>query len=152
MTKLLAVLFVGLLLEAAGVVQLSRGLKELGEPARLALPELVRFVGKALTNRQIVSGVALEAGFFGCLLYLMSRADVSFIWPLTALSFVATTLAARFWLHEQVSGLRWFGVALILAGAAVITYTEKARRPREAAQPPAATGPVNTSGNTTPVR
>lgn len=130
MIKLLAVLCVGLVLEATGVVHLSRGLKEIGEPARVAVPEILRLLGRGLTNRNILLGVAFEAGFFGCLLFLMSRADVSFIWPLTALSFVATTLAAKFWLHEQVSGLRWCGVALILLGAALITWSEKAKRPQ----------------------
>ena len=58
---------------------------------------------------------------------LMSHGDVSFIWPLTALSFVLTTLAAKLFLHEHVSGLRWCGVLLIILGAGVITYTEKVK-------------------------
>jgi len=127
MTRLLGVLLCGLVLEAVGVVLLSKGLKELGEPARVTAGEILRLIGRGAGNRHILLGVAFEAGFFACLLYLMSRADVSFVWPLTALSFVMTTLAAKFYLHEHVSGLRWLGVALILAGAALITWTEKGR-------------------------
>ena len=59
----------------------------------------------------------------------MSRGDVSFIWPLTSLGFVLTTLMARFVLHESVSPLRWMGVCLIVLGAGVITYTEKVKPP-----------------------
>jgi uncharacterized membrane protein len=73
----------------------------------------------------------------------MSRGDVSFVWPLTALSFVMTTLAAKLFLHEHVSGVRWCGVLLIILGAGVITYTEKVKQ--SAAKGPAATslpGPV----------
>ena len=66
-----------------------------------------------------------ETLFFGCLLFLMKHGDVSFVWPLTALGFVLTTLAAKYILHEHVSALRWMGVALIVLGAGVITYTEK---------------------------
>ena len=127
MFRLLIVLFFGLLLEAVGVVLLSKGIKELGDLAQVSVGEVARFIGRGATNRHILLGVAFEAGFFGCLLFLMSRGDVSFVWPLTALSFVLTTLAAKLFLHEQVSGLRWCGVLLIILGAGVITCTEKVK-------------------------
>jgi drug/metabolite transporter (DMT)-like permease len=127
MIRLLTVLCFGLLMEAVGVVLLSKGIKEIGGMAQVDLGELLRLVGRGATNRNILLGVAFEAGFFGCLLFLMSHGDVSFIWPLTALSFVLTTLAAKLFLHEHVSGLRWCGVLLIILGAGVITYTEKVK-------------------------
>ncbi len=133
MIRLLPVLLVGLLMEAVGVVFLSRGLKEIGEMAKVSIPEILGLFGRGVTNRHILGGVALEAAFFGCLLFLMSRADVSFIWPLTALSFVFSTLAAIFYLGEKVSPLRWLGIVFILIGAGVITYTEKVKERDEAA-------------------
>ncbi len=127
MIRLLIVLCFGLLMEAVGVVLLSKGIKEIGDMAQVDPGEILRLVGRGATNRNILLGVAFEAGFFGCLLFLMSHGDVSFIWPLTALSFVLTTLAAKLFLHEHVSGLRWCGVLLIILGAGVITYTEKVK-------------------------
>lgn len=142
MWKLISVLAVGLVLEAVGVVLLSQGLKELGELARISWTEIVGFAGRAVTNRHILAGIALEAGFFGCLLFLMSHGQVSFVWPLTSLGFVLTTFAARFLLHEEVSGLRWFGVFLIVLGAGTITYTEKVRQDTASVAPtPAAPSP-----------
>jgi len=125
MTKLLLILFVGLCFETMGVVSLSKGLKRLEGPKNYSVAEIARMVGRAVTNRQIIVGVAFEAVFFICLLVMMSRADVSFVWPLTALTFVFSTIAARFYLHEQIDGLRWAGVILIVAGAGLITFTEK---------------------------
>jgi drug/metabolite transporter (DMT)-like permease len=133
MFRLLPVLLFGLLMEAVGVVLLSKGLKEIGELASVTVPEMLRLFGRGVTNRNILLGVALEAGFFGCLMFLMSRADVSFIWPLTALSFVFSTLAAIWFLGEHVSGLRWTGIVFILIGTAIITYTEKLKERAEAA-------------------
>jgi hypothetical protein len=133
MVRLLSVLVFGLFLEAVGVVLLSQGLKEQGELQKFAFDELLRFIQRALTNRHLLAGVALEAGFFGCLLYLMSHGDVSFVWPLTSLGFVLTTFAARFILHEPVSPLRWFGVFLIVLGAGTIIYTEKLREKEKTA-------------------
>ena len=127
MIRLVAVLLAGLCLEAVGVVFLSRGLKEIGEMDRVSVSEVLRLIRAGITNGPLLIGVAFEAAFFGCLLHLMSRGDVSFVWPLTSLGFVLTTLAARFVLHETVPPLRWFGVCLIVLGAGVITYTEKVK-------------------------
>ena len=128
MTKLLTILLLGLIVEAVGVVYLGKGLKEIGEPAQLNLGEVARLVGRGVTNKNIILGVAWEAAYFGCLLYLMSQADISFVWPVTALGFVLIALSAHFILGEYVSPLRWFGVCLITVGVAVIAYTEKVQQ------------------------
>lgn len=128
MTRMLVVLAVGLVLEAAGVVLLSKGQRELTAVFKPEFRALVQLALEAGTNRHILTGVALEAGFFGCLLFLLSRGDVSFVWPLTSLSLVVTTLTARWFLREEVSGLRWGGVLLIVMGAAVVTYTEHQKK------------------------
>lgn len=125
MAKLLTLLLVGLLFEAIGVVLLNKGIKEMGDVPHVNAAEIIRVVRTGATNPNILLGVFFEAIFFGCLLILMSKGDVSFIWPLTSLGFVLTTVAARFYLREQVSALRWLGVLLIMLGAGLITWTEK---------------------------
>lgn len=132
MIRMLAVLAVGLVLEATGVVLISKGQKELQAVFRPEFQALWRLGVEAATNRNMVLGIAFEAGFFGCLLYLLSRADVSFVWPLTSLSLVVTTFTARWLLHEQVSPLRWAGVCLIMLGAGVVTFTEKQKEQERA--------------------
>ena len=137
MPKLVAILVIGLIMEAVGVVFLSKGLKQIGEVSHINVSEVSRLIVRGVKNGNILLGVAFEAAFFGTLLYLMSRGDVSFVWPLTSLGFVLTTLAAKFILHEHVSSLRWGGVFLIVAGAALITYSEKLE-PKKSPTPPAA--------------
>ncbi|MBM3876989.1 MAG: hypothetical protein FJ386_09760 [Verrucomicrobia bacterium] len=132
MTKLLLVLIVALMFEAVGVVYLSRGLKQIGEPAQITAREILRLVGRGASNRSILLGVLMETIFFGALLYLLSQRDVSLIWPLTALGFVITGLAARFILNEQISAARWAGIALIVAGAAIISWSEKSKERQRA--------------------
>ena len=127
MSRLILVLLAGLCMEAIGVVFLSRGLKEIGEMDRVSVSEILRLIRSGFTNIPLLVGVGFEAAFFGCLLYLMSQGDVSFVWPLTSLGFVLTTMAARFVMNETVSPLRWLGVCLIVLGAGVITYTEKVK-------------------------
>ena len=129
MTKLLIILLAALVLEAVGVVLLSQGLHEIGEVKRMSLTEIGRVIARGAANRNMLLGVVLEAAFFGALLYLLSQSDVSLIWPLTSLGFVLTALAAKFIRHEDVSVLRWSGVALIVAGAALVAWSERAKVP-----------------------
>ena len=125
MTKILIILIFGLLCEAVGVVYLKKGLKEIGGVQRISVSEIARVVKVGATNSDMWIGLFFDATFFLTLLIVMSKGTLSFVWPLTSLSFVFTTIAAKLYLHEQVSALRWGGVLLIMLGAGVITYTEK---------------------------
>ena len=127
MFKLLLILLFGLACESAGVVLLKKGITHVGGVNGYAAAEIFRVVKAGAANPQILLGVFFEAVFFGCLLVLMGKSDISFLWPLTALSFVFATLAAMWFLGESVSPVRWLGVALIMAGAACITYSEHAK-------------------------
>lgn len=127
MAKVIIILICALVAEASGVVCLSKGLKQIGPPQSFSIAEVCRVIALSVTNRYVVIGVALEAAFFCALLYLLTHRDVSLIWPLTALGFVITTLAAQFLLKEQVSALRWVGVVLIVVGAALVSYSEHAK-------------------------
>ena len=143
MTKVLTVLLIALVLEAIGVVFLSRGLKEVGEPEKVSVIEVWRVVRRGVANSSILLGVALETVFFGALLYLLSQRDVSLIWPLTSLGFVLTAVAARLILHEEIHWTRWLGVGLIVIGAAFVSYSEKMKAKRPLA--PATTAPAMSS-------
>lgn len=142
MTKLIIILLIALVFEAIGVVLLSRGLKQIGEARKITLSEVTRLVVRGLTNRNILLGVLLETVFFIGLLILLAKADVSLIWPLTSLGFLLTTLAARYIAHEQVSLVRWGGVVLIMLGAGLVAWSEKAKAP-PAALSDRATGSVH---------
>jgi drug/metabolite transporter (DMT)-like permease len=139
MKRILLVLFLALIFESAGVVLLGKGLKLLTPPTAYTAEEMLHLVGRAFLNKYIVFGVFFEALFFLGLLNMMSKADVSFVWPLTSLTFVFSTLLARFYLHEEISVLRWIGVVCIMWGAAVITYSEKGHRPKT--DQPTSSGP-----------
>jgi drug/metabolite transporter (DMT)-like permease len=138
MAKLIVILLIALVFEAIGVVFLSAGLKEIGEPQAVTATEIGRLVRRGIVNPKLLLGVLFETVFFVFLLVLLKRSDVSLIWPLTSLGFVLTALSARFILHEQVPGVRWLGVALIVVGAALVSWSEKAKPPRALAGPPPA--------------
>src|SRR5688572_4273030 len=125
MSKLIIIMLIALVLEAMGVVYLSMGLKQIGEPKSITVSEVGKLVGRGITNRNILLGVLMETIFFVTLLVLLKLWDVSLIWPLTSLGFVLTTLAAKYLRHEEVSSMRWTGVVLIVLGAVLVGYSEK---------------------------
>jgi drug/metabolite transporter (DMT)-like permease len=53
---------------------------------------------------------------------------------------VITTLAARFYLHETVSGARWAGVVLIVMGAGLVSWSQQAAENKGEPITPAASG------------
>ena len=130
MTKILIILLIAFAFEAFGVISLKQGINVIGDQynARKAtLPawkNALHLVGNWFTNKKVLFGLLLETIFFILLQYLLGQRDVSFVWPLTAVSFVMTTLAARLILHERVDAVRWGGVALIVLGAMLISYGE----------------------------
>src|SRR6266404_464343 len=127
MAKLLLILLIGLVFEATGVVLLKKGITQVGEVKRISTAEIIRVIKSGFTSPIVLLGIFFEALFFGCLLVLMSKSDISFLWPLTALSFVMTTLAALVFLGERVSTVRWAGVVFIMIGAALISYSEHSK-------------------------
>ncbi|MGA3265905.1 MAG: EamA family transporter [Verrucomicrobiota bacterium] len=139
MTKLIVILLIGLVLEAVGVVCLSQGLHEIGGVKTFSTAEIGRIVARGAGNRNILLGILFEAVFFGALLYLLSQRDVSLVWPLTSLGFVITALAARLVRHEEISALRWTGVLIIVIGAALVAWSEQAKKPAAAPAAPLTT-------------
>jgi len=124
MFKLLSILLVGLVCESIGVVLLKKGIDHIGNMNSVTAAEIFRVVKSGLTSQTIWLGIFFEALFFIGLLVLMSRSDISFLWPLTGLSFVFSTCAAMWFLGEHVSTTRWLGVAFIVLGAGFISYSE----------------------------
>jgi drug/metabolite transporter (DMT)-like permease len=142
MAKLLLILLIGLVFEAVGVVLLKKGITQIGEVKQVCAAEIIRVVKAGVTSPTILLGVFFEALFFVCLLILLAESDISFLWPLTGLSFVMATLAAMSFLGEKVSGIRWAGVVFIMIGAGLISYSEHAKP--KPAPPSSAVGPAAT--------
>jgi drug/metabolite transporter (DMT)-like permease len=142
MIKLLTILLIGLVFESAGIVFLKKGMDQINKPTDITVHAVGRLLIDGATSPQILLGIFFQALFFACLLTLMSKSDISFLWPLTALSFVFTTFSAMLFLGERVSAVRWIGVIFILIGAAFISYSEHAKK-RDLPAPASASGKIN---------
>ena len=104
----------------AGDLLKAHGMRLQGAPDSFKGGTLARFAAGVFRNSWfLLSLLAYTISFFG-FLALLSIRDVSFAVPATALGYVAETLLARFFLCERVTGRRWAGAALVVAGVCLI--------------------------------
>ncbi|HEX9861053.1 MAG TPA: EamA family transporter [Nitrospirota bacterium] len=114
------VLLVGLCFEAFGNVMLRKGMKEVGEVTSFSIPALFQVFIRGVTNITVITGVALDALFFACLLIALSWGEVTVVLPLTAFGYVMTAVVAKIILHEDITALRWAGTFAIVIGCILI--------------------------------
>ncbi|MGA9977168.1 MAG: EamA family transporter [Candidatus Sulfotelmatobacter sp.] len=101
---------------AAGDSVLSHGMKQAG---RVSLHHPLSLI-LAVLNPWVAFGILLLLAFFAAYMNALSWADLTYVLPATSLGYVLLALAARFALHEQVSPLRWLGIALITGGVGFV--------------------------------
>lgn len=127
------VLVVVTLFAALGDLCLKRGMSAVGEIHVSHLLDSVR----ALSNPWVFLGVIFLLVFFAAYLHALSWADLTFVLPAAAMSYVVLALLSVAWLHENVSLRRWVGIILITSavgfvtrgGGAVSTTSEPDREP-----------------------
>ena len=115
--KTYIVLVVATMAVAAGEALLSAGMKQVGDVSQ---GEMLSKVAGMLTNRCVLGGILLMALFFFLYSAALSWADLSYVMPMTSLSFLFGTILAKCFLNEQVSGWRWGGTLIIILGIILI--------------------------------
>lgn len=107
------------LADSAHDVFLTRGMKEVGDVSAVSLKALLSVPGKALTNKNFLTGFFFTTVYFFAFLAVLSWADLSFVFPATSLVYVVGTLGAKFILKERVTLQRWLGILLVCLGIAL---------------------------------
>ena len=101
---------------AAGDSMLSHGMKQTGN---ISIHNLAS-VFFALSNPWVAVGIVLLLAFFAAYMNALSWADLTYVLPATSLGYVLLAFVAKFALHEQISLLRWLGIALISGGVGFV--------------------------------
>jgi drug/metabolite transporter (DMT)-like permease len=99
-----------------GDVCLSRGMKQVGAVTFDNLLALIH----AISNPWIIIGITFLIAFFASYLSALSFADLTYVLPATSVSYIVMALLAHFFLHEQISLMRWSGILLIALGVGFI--------------------------------
>lgn len=72
-----------------------------------------------ITSKYIIGGLVIYAVATVLWLYLLSKFDLNYIYPIVSLSFVMAALVSHFILKESVPLNRWVGVVIITIGVLI---------------------------------
>ena len=95
---------------------LARGMRQVGQ---VDLHHL-GLLWHALFNPFVDIGIVLLIGFFASYTAALSWADLTFVTPATAGSYVVVALLGHFLLHEHLSLTRCLGIALIMCAVGFV--------------------------------
>jgi drug/metabolite transporter (DMT)-like permease len=101
---------------ASGDALLARGVKQAGA---IDIHHILK-VFAALSNPYILLGIVFLLIFMWSYMTALSFADLSYVMPATAASYVLMTLLSIFWLHEHVGLERWLGILFIVTGVGLV--------------------------------
>ncbi len=112
-------LTVAVTMNVCGNFCLGLGMHQIGQTVTASVEPYLR----ALLNPWVAGGVIMLVVWLVSQLSLLSRADLSYVMPMTASAYILTAILGQVLLNETVSLPRWAGIALIAAGVMVVGRT-----------------------------
>lgn len=105
-----------------GETLISAAMRRVGDLDEIrAVSGLPGAIKAVVTSPFLIGGIACMAISFFALLFALSGADLSLVAPATnSLTFIATAVAAKFFLKENVDRRRWFAAIFVAAGVALL--------------------------------
>ncbi len=134
--KTITVLVVAALCAAIGDTFLSRGMRSSGAVSVTSASSLFDHLTVVVRNYKVTLGVIFMGTFFYLYLASLSWGDLSFVKPITSLSFLFATILATTVLREEVSWYRWAGTIFIVLGVLLVAL-DRDESPATSGKPPA---------------
>jgi drug/metabolite transporter (DMT)-like permease len=106
-----------------GELSVSRAMRGMGEVHDFRPRAIFQFVIRGLAQPWMWVGVVMMAIAFFSLLAILSFRDVSFVVPVSALSYAAGAFGARAFLGERISRNRWLGIAVVCIGVTIVWWS-----------------------------
>ncbi|HSY58505.1 MAG TPA: EamA family transporter [Terriglobales bacterium] len=103
-----------------GELCLTRAMKTIGEVHDFRPRALLHVFTRALRVGWMWVAILLMATGFFSLLGMLSLENVSFVVPVTALSYAAGAYGGSLFLGERVTRQRWLGVLLVCIGVTMV--------------------------------
>jgi drug/metabolite transporter (DMT)-like permease len=103
-----------------GELCLTRAMKTIGEVHDFRPQALFGVFARALRVGWMWIAILLMASGFFSLLGMLSLENVSFVVPVTALSYAAGAYGGSLFLGEKVTRQRWLGVLLVCIGVTMV--------------------------------
>ncbi len=108
-----------------GELCVSRAMRSLGEVHDFSPKSIANFLWRALQLPWMWTGVGLMTLGFFSLLAILSFKDVSFVVPVSALSYAAGAFGAKGFLGEHINRSRWLGIAFVCLGVTLVWWSRQ---------------------------
>ncbi|HEY2118142.1 MAG TPA: EamA family transporter [Candidatus Acidoferrum sp.] len=125
MLRELALFFFIIVAGTGGELCVSRAMKSIGEIHDFSPTSIFNFVLRSMRLPWMWMGVSLMAVGFFSLLALLSFQEVSFVVPVSALSYAAGAFGAKAFLGERINRNRWLGIAVVCIGVTIVWWSRK---------------------------
>ncbi|MCD8542610.1 MAG: 4-amino-4-deoxy-L-arabinose transferase [Gammaproteobacteria bacterium] len=120
MKLILSLIIVSVMLNTAGQILFKTGMNQIGS-FDFNLANALPIACKLFTNLALMSGLSIY--FISTVVWflVLSRADVSFAYPLVSIGYISNAVAAYYILHEHAfSPMRLIGTLTIMLGVIII--------------------------------
>lgn len=118
----IGVIVVMVVCATVGETLISAAMKSFDLDAIRAEAGLAGAIRAVITSPLLIAGIFFMSVSFFALLFALSAADLSLVAPATnSLTFIATAIAAKFFLKENVDRRRWLAALFVAAGVALLT-------------------------------
>jgi drug/metabolite transporter (DMT)-like permease len=116
----LALLLISLVFASIAQLLFKIGMDKMGELSFTPISAAILTVLRIVTAPDIIFGIffMLLSGLFWFI--VLSRAELSFAYPMISLSYIMVALLSYFYLGEQISLVRWVAIIIIILGVAIL--------------------------------
>jgi drug/metabolite transporter (DMT)-like permease len=108
-----------------GELCVSRAMKSIGEVHDFSPKSILNFVLQSLRLPWMWMGIALMTLGFFALLAILSFQEVSFVVPVSALSYAAGAFGAKTFLGERINRNRWIGILVVCIGVSIVWWSRR---------------------------
>jgi drug/metabolite transporter (DMT)-like permease len=130
MLRIIIVIALATFCGAFGQILLRKGMQIVG-PLETYMPlEVLRYFYHAILQPYVLMGTFFNAVMYGCLLAALSWTGVTVAFPLTALEYFFAAMLAMMILKEAVPPLRWAGIAFVILGVILISFSGESDTPQ----------------------
>jgi len=116
-------IFLMVLFGPLGNTLLGKGMKAVGAVRVHSFADLLRTFEVVFTTGMIWLGILFLILFFVAYTLVLTWADYSYVQPASAFAYAMAAMLGHFWLHENVSVMRWLGVGVICLGVVFVGRT-----------------------------
>lgn len=107
-----------------GQLLLKHVMKSVGPIGTVDLASANHIVPRLLGNPLFIAAVALYCLGFLVWLVVLSKLELSYAYPILALSYCMVPLLSHMLFGEQVSLMRWVGIGIICCGVGIVGFSK----------------------------